>query len=514
MVALACCWCCPHAAKAQQTAPIERVYEHSQVDVEKALQDLQAYATNRLPALDGFVKANASTLDHFENPHYQFRIEVFPQGATQALVQVTAKITAWYADTDPAHSQYTLIPSNGRLEQDLLDRLSIYLEKGSTRGSSGSVPGAAGAADDPPAGGATKGSAADRGSAKNSAGSASSDPAGTMPEAAAADPSKIAAQIAAARGEREASELNQRKLQQQISELEANSRSERYLTNLAVIHGAGTPLFEQADETSKILFRADPEDEFEIVQARERWVEVRLENSGRGWVRASQLQPGNDVDDSEDLGAANFTTPNQEVKIFAGEWAALKGKQALFVFAQPARAIPESMLGKSQFDFSKHMFAEGYRAATHSEQNFAGVVVVFLGTKGGVASATLGTFAAGGMGFCRKNSSFRAAPLTRRNRLEKTPRNRMGSDQRVGPAVILPARQTVILAGIFSIGMGPRCFSPNECALQTSTTPHNIERSSSARLVASSGGGSPKLRSTATASSLAAWRTACARRLR
>jgi hypothetical protein len=380
---------------AQQTDAIERVYNHSQVDVEKALQDLQAYATNRLPILDGFVKANASTLDNFENPHYQFRIGIFAQGTNQTLVQVTAKITAWYADTDPAHSQYTLIPSNGRLEQDLLDRLSIYLEKGRAqasldpaRMSSGETPAASGHS--PAAGPGPHGEPPTGGAAASEAlpfpPGGSSGPAAPR---AASDPSNIAAQIAAAQAERQTVELNQRKLEQQISELEANSRSERYLTNLAVIHSPSAPIFEQADETSKILFHADPEDEFEILQVRAPWVEVRLENSGQGWVREPQLQPNSEVDDAEETGAANFTTPNEEVKAFNGEWAALKGKQALYVFAQPARSIPENLLGKSQFDLSKHVFTEGFRAATHSEQNFAGVVVVFLGEKGGVASATI-----------------------------------------------------------------------------------------------------------------------------
>ncbi|MGA8221697.1 MAG: hypothetical protein WB780_08590 [Candidatus Acidiferrales bacterium] len=372
----------PQAVRAQQTAPVERVYQHSQVDVETALQNLQAYATNRLPALDGFVKADASTLDHFDNPHYQYRIEIFMQGATQVLVQVTAKITAWYGDSDPAHSQYVLIPSNGRLEQDLLDRLSVYLEKGSTLASTGlAPPSGSGTAAGPPGDPLASGAVMVGGGASGFSGNATG--------VTAADPANIAAQVAAVRSAREAAELNQRKLQQQISELEANARTQRYLSNLAVVHSPATPIFEQADETSKILFRADPEDEFEIIQARERWVQVRLENSGEAWVRASQLQPNSEVDDAEDVGAANFTTPNEEVKAFAGDWAPLKGKPALFVFAQPARSIPENMLGKSQFDFSKHIFTQGYREAAHSEQNFAGVVVVFLGAKGGVASATL-----------------------------------------------------------------------------------------------------------------------------
>jgi hypothetical protein len=96
------------------------------------------------------------------------------------------------------------------------------------------------------------------------------------------------------------------------------------------------------------------------------------------------------VDDAEDAAAAlNFSTPNQEIKPFGGEWTPLKGKPSLFVFAQPNRAIPGAILGQSQFAFAKHIFTEGYREAMHSEQPMSGVVVVFLGDKGGVAAATL-----------------------------------------------------------------------------------------------------------------------------
>src|SRR5271169_4513033 len=55
-------------ARAQDTEPTDRVYKHSKVEVEKALQSLDAYATNRLPVLDGFVNAKADTLVRFENP--------------------------------------------------------------------------------------------------------------------------------------------------------------------------------------------------------------------------------------------------------------------------------------------------------------------------------------------------------------------------------------------------------------------------------------------------------------
>jgi len=379
---------------AQDSEPGERVYKHSNVEVEQALQALQAYTTNRLPVLDGFANANAGTLTKFENPHYQYRVDIESQGPAQTLVSVTAKITAWAADADAAHSQYVVIPSNGRLEQDLLDRLSVYLERGNPAHSPAPQ-------EDPPNPAAppvpSKGT-----NPRSASGSSDSDglPAAVVPSRPPAakpasrvnpaDPAALASEIAAVQAERQQAELNQRKLQQQISELEANSSTQKYLSNLAVVKAPQTPVFQQDDDTSKVLFRADPEDEFEVIAVKDLWFHVRLENGADGWLRASQLQRPQDVDDTDDAsGATNFTTPNQEVKAFVGDWAPLKGKPALFVFAQPSRAIPEGILGQSQFQFAKHVFTEGYREAVHSEQPMSGVVVVFLGDKGGVASATL-----------------------------------------------------------------------------------------------------------------------------
>jgi hypothetical protein len=184
--------------------------------------------------------------------------------------------------------------------------------------------------------------------------------------------------------------MSQRKLQQQISELEANAGSQKFLSNLAVVKTPQASIFQQDDDTSKVLFRADPEDEFEVINVKGTWVHIRLENGTEGWIRGAQLQPPQEVDDTEDAAAAlNFSTPNQEIKPFGGEWTPLKGKPSLFVFAQPNRAIPSTILGQSQFAFAKHIFTEGYREAMHSEQPMSGVVVVFLGDKGGVAAATL-----------------------------------------------------------------------------------------------------------------------------
>jgi hypothetical protein len=215
-------------------------------------------------------------------------------------------------------------------------------------------------------------------------------PSRSVSPANSGDPAALASEIASVRAQRQAVEMDQRKLQQQLSELEANASSQKFLSNLAVIKTPQASVFQLDDDTSKVLFRADPEDEFEVLNVKGNWVHVRLENGAEGWIRGAQLQPPQEVDDTEDAAAAvNFSTPNQEIKPFAGDWTPLKGKPSLFVFAQPNRAIPAAILGQSQFAFAKHIFTEGYREAMHSEQPMSGVVVVFLGDKGGVAAATL-----------------------------------------------------------------------------------------------------------------------------
>ena len=390
--------------RAQEADSTDRVYKHRKAEVEEALQALKAYTTNRLPVLDGFVNANASTIAKLENPHYQLRIEIESQGPNQTLVAVSAKITAWNAEEDPSRSQYVVVPSNGRLEQDMLDRLSVLLEKGSASLGAGR---AAAPASDPAASSSSPAPLLDAPGSNApisthspspgvSPGEATANPtspvppSGSVSRANSSDPAALASEIASIRAERQAAEMSQRKLQQQISELEANAGSQKFLSNLAVVKTPQASIFQQDDDTSKVLFRADPEDEFEVINVKGTWVHIRLENGTEGWIRGGQLQPPQEVDDTEDAAAAlNFSTPNQEIKSFGGEWSPLKGKPSLFVFAQPNRAIPSTILGQSQFAFAKHIFTEGYREAMHSEQPMSGVVVVFLGDKGGVAAATL-----------------------------------------------------------------------------------------------------------------------------
>jgi hypothetical protein len=373
------------AVAAQQAPPTERLYNHPQVEIQKAIEQMQAYDTQRLPGLAGFVNAGATLLDHLQNPRFQLHIDLVFQGASQTVVRVSAKITAWYEDPGPSRSQYTVVPSNGRLEEDFLDRLSMKLETGASRQQVAPFA-------EPPSSPTASVDPESTDTKRPPAGAAPSKDTNRLNPPAAAVPSNtagaLAGQISALRAERETLEQNERKLQQQISELQSASRREVYLKNMAVIRTAQTPLFEQNQETSKVLFRADPDDEFPILEVRSSWVRVGLEKGAEAWLRSSQLRQPADPPDS-DPAVLNFNAANEEVRIFGGDWTQLKGKTALYVFAQPARQLPATALGQNQLKFAEYSFVEGYRAATHSQQQIDGVVVVFLGQKGGVAAATL-----------------------------------------------------------------------------------------------------------------------------
>jgi len=53
---------------------------------------------------------------------------VIPSLSSETSVRVTAKITAWYDDPDKLRSGYQILTSNGRLENDALDRIQEALE--------------------------------------------------------------------------------------------------------------------------------------------------------------------------------------------------------------------------------------------------------------------------------------------------------------------------------------------------------------------------------------------------
>ena len=80
-------------------------------------------SAGRLPVLDGFTVPGDRLLSRFQRGYYQCVTQVISTQSGASLVRVSATITAWYTDPVAGKSGYQVLPSNGRLENDFLDRL-------------------------------------------------------------------------------------------------------------------------------------------------------------------------------------------------------------------------------------------------------------------------------------------------------------------------------------------------------------------------------------------------------
>src|ERR1700751_5875628 len=120
-------------SQSENAMTVERTFAYSPDLVRSALDRVAGPGGGKLPMIDGFVLAAVPDMDRYERPYYQYRVQLLPGDNNNSIVKVEARISAWYADPDPARSQYRSLPSNGRLENDFLDHLQQVLTPGSSK---------------------------------------------------------------------------------------------------------------------------------------------------------------------------------------------------------------------------------------------------------------------------------------------------------------------------------------------------------------------------------------------
>ena len=150
-----------------------------------------------------------------------------------------------------------------------------------------------------------------------------------------------------------------------------------------------------------VLFRAQAEDEFEIVELASGWAQVRLGPGSTGYIQADELTlPAGMAEKPAETAAAKsqaaspppdlgFSVSREDVTVFSGDWARLKGKKVLFVYAQPRGLLSDMGNEDAKLGYAKRIFESRFRLVSQSKTEVEGVVVVFLGSRGGVAAATL-----------------------------------------------------------------------------------------------------------------------------
>ncbi len=357
--------------------PLQRTFPHSKAELEEALRHLGAYSGGRLPILDGFVAEKS--LERYQRPFYQYSLQLTCAGADSCTVRVGARITAWYADPSPSQSGYRVLASNGRLEADLLDRLQDTL-------------GATASAAEPPAVPASKPTAtATVPEASAPAYIKRGPPVAALPRFAAAPSLPSRTESSAAEPSNGDARIEQ--LSREAKNLEQILRNQAHPENLAVVKNPSIPVVEQPDDNAKVLFLADAEDEFQIVDTAGPWVHVQVSGLSRGWIRRSELQLPAAYEGAAPVTAAErapstpFRQTRQETAAFPGNWEELKGKQVKVIWVQPASSASDA----DKFSYAKSVFRKAFPELLHSSPPLAGVVIVFDSEDGGMAAATLAT---------------------------------------------------------------------------------------------------------------------------
>ena len=375
----------------QSDAPSQfaRTYPYPVETVKRALGQIGGFGGAKLPVVDGFVSSVVADADHYERPYYQYRVQLDQGDGTATTVKVEARITAWYAGADAAHSQYRSLPSNGRLENDLLDRLQDALSPSGTKPAI-AVPVKANPPGLAPAGNSNHTNANPAPTAK---------PASPVKPATPATPQEQLDALLAQRQEvREKTAAMVAKLDAQKT---ANDSSET--AKFASVKHSGVGVMSRKNFGGPVLFRAQVEDEFEVQSAESGWATVKLADGSTGFIQADELNlPPGLVEKPAPVAAdatvqpakasdpdLDFWVSREDVNVFSGDWARLKGKKVLFVYAQPRGLLSDIAGDDAKLAYAKRVFTNRLHSVDQAATGVEGVVVVFMGNRGGIAAATL-----------------------------------------------------------------------------------------------------------------------------
>jgi hypothetical protein len=357
-----------------QAVPYARDFTMPRAQVEQALKDLQAYSGQKLPVLDGFVAPPDKPLDRYERGFYQLSIELLPGDAGGTIVRLSAKITAWYADRDVTKSGYQVLPSNGRLELDFLDRLEEKL----TGKPVASVSPTANSPQAP------------QPKLDLSAARTAATMAAPLPQAA-----QQPDEIAQLRNQRIAGEKRVQQLTAELQNLQELQRTQAHPRNLLVVKKPHTPIYAKNGETSRILFEAAANDEFEFLDEEGEWIHITISGDSRGFVRKNSVELPEGVAASlQSAGAGpeekftGFRIEREDTGDFPGDWAPLKGKKVKIFTVQIASQNPKETGPTARLNYCLALFEKGLHEGTAANPAPEGVVVIFDAADGGIAAAT------------------------------------------------------------------------------------------------------------------------------
>jgi len=368
-----------------QATPPNRTYQTSRAEIERALRKLPAYPGGRLPILDGFVIPGADSLERYQQGYYQYSVQIVETSDVETTVQVSAKVTAWYVDDAPPRSGYRSLPSNGRLETDLLDRLQDVLEGKPI------MPQTAGGGTEQNVAAPAKSSTAPN-ALPDAASRVRANSVLESPESLA---SAMAAKLHSALPERAPDDPRIQPLQLEAKNLEEVLHNQSRPNNLASIKDAKTAVYSRPAAGAKVLFVAEAQDEFQVLDTQGDWVHVQISGPSRGWIRRSQLDlssvtaavAASDAGEGSSE-AGPFQQTHNETATFPGTWEPLRGKAVRILWVKINEGRKDSG-AEARTSFAKSLFRKTYPTLTNQSDKVEGVVIVFDSADGGMVATTL-----------------------------------------------------------------------------------------------------------------------------
>ncbi len=379
-----------------QSKTYERTYHQSAAAVRKSLQQMQGVLSGHLPTLDGFADGGEHPFDRYERAYFQASVQVGSLAGGDAAVRVTVKVTAWYSDPQKAHSGYELLPSNGRIETDILDQLSEQLAAvGSAKPDTGASQVVRSSKRSNTTGFTRRiRSNKPAGSAKDTAKQVSapqphlfdapSNPTASLSRGLAAaassppEPEKTAADPGAkSAGSRVRAGLQEVRKTRRIRRTWQPSRNQV------------RPWLSKPSLSAKPLFLATAHDEFEILNYNQDWVHVRISGLSRGWIWRNDLEMPDSVPDTQaapaDGEAANFFhVVREETAPFPGDWEPLRSKNVKLITVQKIDESAKESGPQLKLQFAKSVFEKSYAEMAQKSADLAGIVLIFDSADGGM----------------------------------------------------------------------------------------------------------------------------------
>jgi CBS domain-containing protein len=364
----------------------QRKFLQPKARVEKALKVLESSMSGRLPVVEGFVQAGEHPFSAYRRAYYQSTVQV-DAAAGGSVVRVSTKVTAWFADPNPARSGYKVLASNGRLESDLLDQLADQL--GEPEGSSSPAippPGKA-------AGLSTKADlerkapSADKKTPDRGAFSSSSSLTQSLAVREGSLPRPSSAKI-------KIEDADSETLRAEAASLEEVLKNQAHPSNIVSVKKSGTPVVDGPSLKAKPLFLASIHDEFEMLDFTPDWVHVRVSGLSRGWIWRNSLElPGSltqgEAEGGPAAGSDVFHVSKEETAPFPGDWGPLRGKEVKIISIEKADDSAKDIELPVKLSFAKYLLQKSFDELAAKPGEVAGVVLIFDSADGGMIAATL-----------------------------------------------------------------------------------------------------------------------------